>query len=724
MSPDTLAVAGTLLAGISIGEVGTFVMFLVGLSLVICVHELGHFLVAKWCDVRVEKFAVGFGHELFGFKRGETRYSINALPVGGYVKMLGQEDFAVDKTGEMVVKADPRAYSNKPVGQRMAIVSAGVIMNVIFAAIFFMVAFMIGMEVVPARVGIVLPDRPAFRAGLRPGDRILSINGHPTREWSDVMMRVTLSDPGKAMRLELEKDGQRREVQVEPEYNTEDRLRQIGIRIPESLVISQPGWLGGTDPRHRLQADDEIVAVAGKPVSDVSEVKTAIAMAEGRPVEVAVKRNMPDGRTEELKVEQRAAILLLPADNPNLLGAVPRVRIGDVTSGGPAERAGLRDGDVIAEWDGIRNPTWQQITEDFRKYPEADQRVRVIRDGKPLAEPLYVRPEKPFSWSGDGKPQVGILYWGGIDEQNLVLARVIPDSPMAKAGLKEQDRITAVAGAAVSDWYDLIQTLKQNHGKTVPIVFEDARGKVSAGELAIPRSLTTELGLTPWPNSVIMSIAGKKTIEVRDAQGQPQEFSVSTWEGATEALKANVGRTVEVEYLIGDKTFSKQIEVTPDLTDPWFMHVWFFEPFRTFPQRELLRTRNPIEATWWGVKKTGYFLVMTYITIKQLLFSQQVGVEHLSGPVGIIRLGTQVAESGLAELLYFLAFLSANFAVVNFLPFPIVDGGHFMFLLIEKIKGKPLSIRVQMVTQVIGLAMILGAFVFLTIQDIIMWDKR
>ena len=103
--------------------------------------------------------------------------------------------------------------------------------------------------------------------------------------------------------------------------------------------------------------------------------------------------------------------------------------------------------------------------------------------------------------------------------------------------------------------------------------------------------------------------------------------------------------------------------------------------------------------------------------------TQQIGVENIRGPVGIVRIGAKIAEAGLAQLIYFLAFLSANFAVINFLPLPIVDGGHFMFLIIEKIKGKPLSLRVQMITQIIGLALIFGAFIFLTIQDIIMWNK-
>ncbi len=484
-----------------------------------------------------------------------------------------------------------------------------------------------------------------------------------------------------------------------------------------------------------LQLNDEIVGLDGKPAPDINKVIMAIAVAEGKPVSITVKRKVPTldaagnqvgEETKEVTVQRRARIVMLPTKKPNLLGAVPRIRVEEVPSTGAAWRAGLRPGDVILEWDGIRNPTWEQIADNIAKYPDTDQVVRVQRNGQVLGKPLFIRPEKPFSWSGNGQPNPGILYRGEVDEMSLAMAQVLPDSAMARAGLTEDDRITAVAGAPVSNWYELIEQLKRNNGKTVPLTYVNTRApqQERTGQITIPRSLQAELGLTPWPDSVIVSIDGAKTVKATDAQGQPQEYSVSMWEGARAALKAAVGKQVEVEYLIGEKTYRKMVDVTPDMADPWYMHVWFLEPFQTFAERDLLKTSNPAVAAWWGIKNTGYFLINMYITIKQMLFSQQIGVEHLSGPVGIMRIGTQVAESGLAHLLYFLAFLSANFAVVNFLPFPIVDGGHFMFLLIEKIKGKPLSVRVQMVTQVIGLAMILGAFIFLTIQDIIMWNKR
>ncbi len=129
-----------------------YVQIFIGFSFIIFVHELGHFIVAKWAGVRVEQFAIGFMREIFGFTYGETRYSFNLLPLGGYVKMLGQEDFEVDTTGDLQFKEDPRSFANKPVGHRMAIVSAGVIMNLILAGARCMGVFPVGQEAVAPRL--------------------------------------------------------------------------------------------------------------------------------------------------------------------------------------------------------------------------------------------------------------------------------------------------------------------------------------------------------------------------------------------------------------------------------------------------------------------------------------------------------------------------------------------------------------------------------------------
>ena len=139
----------------------------VGLGFVIFIHELGHFLLAKWNGVKVEKFSIGFGPTIFGWRRGETEYVLAALPLGGFVKMLGEgPEEQENKT------TDPRAYPNKSVSARMAIISAGVIMNVFLAVACFVYYY--GQERLeqPAVLGGVTAGSPAYEAGLRPATRL------------------------------------------------------------------------------------------------------------------------------------------------------------------------------------------------------------------------------------------------------------------------------------------------------------------------------------------------------------------------------------------------------------------------------------------------------------------------------------------------------------------------------------------------------------------------
>ena len=160
------------------------------LGAVIFVHELGHFLVAKWCGVKCEKFYIGFdigGKKLFHFQWGETEYGIGILPLGGYVKMLGQDDNPAQAAAEIeraksqavadgepvpddAPKFDPRSYQAQSVPKRMAIISAGVIMNVIFAFVCASWAYCLGVEYVVTVVREVMPGEGAWQAGIRPGD--------------------------------------------------------------------------------------------------------------------------------------------------------------------------------------------------------------------------------------------------------------------------------------------------------------------------------------------------------------------------------------------------------------------------------------------------------------------------------------------------------------------------------------------------------------------------
>src|SRR5829696_4814640 len=181
-------------------QLPSLILLVLGFGFVIFWHELGHFFAAKWVGIRVEQFAVGFGQALISWRKGmgitagssgkkydelvaagqaegvgETEYRLNWIPLGGYVKMLGQDDLRPNAQQD-----DPRAYNRKSIGARMFVVSAGVIMNILLAAFGFMVVFLMGFRVQPAQVGSVIPDSPAANATrldgtlapLKPGDRI------------------------------------------------------------------------------------------------------------------------------------------------------------------------------------------------------------------------------------------------------------------------------------------------------------------------------------------------------------------------------------------------------------------------------------------------------------------------------------------------------------------------------------------------------------------------
>lgn len=136
-----------------ISNISNILLVALGLGTVIFIHELGHFMVAKWCDVKVERFSIGFGPIIWKVTRGETEYALSAIPFGGYVKMLGQDDADPAQMTDDRVSKDPRSYTSKTVPQRIAIISAGVINNMVSAVLFFVLAFMLGVKFQPAVVG-------------------------------------------------------------------------------------------------------------------------------------------------------------------------------------------------------------------------------------------------------------------------------------------------------------------------------------------------------------------------------------------------------------------------------------------------------------------------------------------------------------------------------------------------------------------------------------------
>ncbi len=194
------------------GWTGWIIPFLFGLSVVVFFHELGHFLVARWCGVRVLVFSVGFGPEIAGFNdRHGTRWKISAIPLGGYVKFFGDENAASmpDTAAAAAMNAEERKHSffHKTVGQRAAIVAAGPIANFILAIVIFATVFaLFGRQTTLARIDSVQPESPAAAAGFRSGDVVLAIDGRRIESFSD-MQRIVSANADRTLQFQIERGG-------------------------------------------------------------------------------------------------------------------------------------------------------------------------------------------------------------------------------------------------------------------------------------------------------------------------------------------------------------------------------------------------------------------------------------------------------------------------------------------------------------------------------------
>jgi membrane-associated protease RseP (regulator of RpoE activity) len=315
------------------------------------------------------------------------------------------------------------------------------------------------------------------------------------------------------------------------------------------------------------------------------------------------------------------------------------------------------------------------------------------------------------------------LNFEGQDVAHLVVADTTPGWPAHdELAIPRGARLVAVDAQPVADWYELVRVFRSRAGQTVRLVWEYGRIR-GEGPMPIPDCLTAALDLPA--TAQVLSINGKEEVAARGHE-QERFWVLPYWQAVKELCRDALGdrkeTVVQVAWLdrLTHQRFSKQVTLTPQSIDPWLERVRYpVEDIRPEPDMIVLQAKNPLRAMWIGIKKTEYYIYQTYLTIERMIITRTVGIEHISGPVGIVRMGSEIAGGGMTKLLYFLGFISASLAVINFLPFPIVDGGIMVFLLIEKIKGQPVSLKLQAITQLVGLVLIIGAFVFITIQDIV-----
>jgi regulator of sigma E protease len=640
-----------------------------GLGFVIFLHELGHFLLAKWNGVKVEKFSIGFGRTLAGFRRGETEYVLAAIPLGGFVKMLGEgpEDQENKST-------DPRAYPNKSIGARMAIISAGVIMNLLLGLACFVYAYGRGMDEIPAKVGLVKAGSPAYEAGMRPGDEIVAIDDNSDVSFSHLMLKVRLSSAGQLVHFDVNRPGQKDLIalEIEPRREATAEMPSIGISPASSLDLARPPYEkppGTPDaPRETLKVlkeDDTLVALGPEgttpvPVADSEEFHRLLAQWWDQPLTYVFERRGPDSPSrpdQGKKVE-----LTLPPNHFVDFGL--RLTIEPIVSiqpGSPADRAGFRKGDRIVnvkvndsdDFDPMRLPTLcfenagQTMTfEVMRAEPGQGRGKTVTLTVTPEDAPPWIRPFLPNEPLD--VPGLGLAY-----HVSTHVEAVVPDSPAAKAGIKKGDTINAMTLSPPTD----------------------ARGR---------------------------------------PKGKPEvyEFSEESPDWASAFYELQVLPRQAVKLMVNHS--NKLISITPEPDLKWF------HPLRGLRFQGLVRHLPPQTASVAlrrGFEDTVDNILGIYAMFRSLA-QQRVSPKVLGGPQAIATMAYASAASSWTELIHFLGILSINLAVLNFLPIPPLDGGQMAFLLAEKIRGRPLPDSAVIVGSWMGLLLVLCLMVFVIFQDL------
>jgi regulator of sigma E protease len=291
---------------------------LVLIGVMILVHELGHYFVARFFDVRIEVFSFGFGPRLFGYKRGETDFRFSAILFGGYVKMAGEQP-----TDENV--DDPRAFLAKPRWQRLLIAFAGPAMNVVLAVVLVTGLFMVRFPKPPSSiqegvVGFVVPDSPAAKAGIREGDRIVTVDGLHNPTWEDIDIKA-LESANRPLEVRIDRGGREFNATVTPVLDDRTGIASVGWQQEGEVEV---GALSSDMPAEKagLREGDILLRVNGQPVRSPSGLHEIIQAADGKSVTIEYLRN---GRPDRVAIQP----VFDKKDGPGrwLIGVFPRPRM-------------------------------------------------------------------------------------------------------------------------------------------------------------------------------------------------------------------------------------------------------------------------------------------------------------------------------------------------------------------------------------------------------------
>jgi len=468
-----------------------------------------------------------------------------------------------------------------------------------------------------------------------------------------------------------------------------------GQPIPKVTVNVGPAYVAG------IQTGDLVTTVNGKPVQTWDEMTDVVeASPVGAPFPVTVKRG---------NAERTYSITRKEKDNTLGLGLFKKTTVGWVSPIGAAQRAGLKAGDIIMivtkpGQDPIPVNEWNDFESTLRSSPGEELTVKLQRGDKIIEKKVVPKLEKEIDERGRAIYGLGVTF-----KTEPVIAEVQGESPAAVAGLKAGDRVVSVSGRPIKDWGDITAALKAS-GVTIPMsVTRDGKKFDIVVTRESPQSLIGIAGSGADSYPVIDRVTEKSAAMA--AGLQPGDTIMTIDDKDVKALPLrewfpNHGeQTVQVKR--GDQVLN--VKVTPAEE--------YASKIGVAPKVEF-RKQSVFTAVVAGVYTTRDMIVRT-VDILGGLFLGQVSTRELAGPVAIVTLSYREAQAGWEQFIGFMMMISISLGIFNLLPVPVLDGGHLLFLLIEKIKGKPVSERTFVVAQYVGMVFLIGLVLFVTHNDVV-----
>ena len=667
-----------------------------GIGLVIFVHELGHFVAAKLFGVKCEKFYVGFDvpfrigpikfpRTLGKFTYGETEYGIGIVPLGGYVKMLGQDDDPrkAEQEAERIrvgggdpdepVQLDPRSFPAKPVWQRMIIISAGVVMNVITGVLFAAIAFSSGVNYTPAIIGSVTPGGPAWQAGIQPGGEVTRVGTLQDdqmhfREMQTAIVMSGVKAPEQPVSVSIRYDDGPKDYDLLTSSHPEEKsIRMIGITSPNSVTFDKEFYASAESNAAKTLTDDDagatIVEFNGKSIDEQSIVPATPLLNDiysnpDSPLDLTLLRT--DGTKHSVVIEPQ------PAKSVGLRFAVgPIVAL---VTGGVAEQAGMKVGDVITAVDGDEGIDAMNLPIRLAGVSSPiELTVRRGQDDQSETISLSIAPNDAVVTSS---PTSGI---GG----EIAITRFgFAYQPDLRVADTDGNTDTILAG-------DIIKEVRLNWSDDdIPESLQDDRYERVINALTEGWDFSTAKPLTAFSDSLAILPDGT---ELAVYAKRPPE----------------------------DKIIEAKLVVRTD--DDRFR---FDRGLGLGPSESIQTAKSFSHALALGVRE-GKRRFNDVFQFLGLAATGKVSRKHVGGPIRIFQMAGNEAERGISRQLLFLTLLSINLAILNFLPIPALDGGHMMFLIAEAIRGRRVDEELEMRLTLAGVLALLALMAFVIFNDIV-----